>query len=626
MLEGLLLTEKEPVSAWAEKNLRFPRETSPNAPGELSFDRTPYLREILDCAGDWSIENVYVSGGAQIGKSAMLVALLGYMIGQQPSNGMWAMTSLEQMRLFSRKRLMPFIRENPCLSQYLKPDDPSSFRDLNYELLNMTVRLVGTGSPANLSSESCAWVIGDEAAKWVHNAKAEAPPLQLIRERTKGFPRRFHIFTSTPTTVESEFWQGFASSDMRQFFMPCPHCKELFAFEFKRETMKWDKPEDGSIDIDLAAETVRYICPHCSGEIYEQDKPALMTQGKWMPSESLRREYASDKVIPSSKDRGYHIDSLYSPFVSWGKCVRAYLDCYTRLTYAVDYQNFRNSWCALPWEHTRVTVKPEHITRLCGTHERKRIPGKPHYVTVGYDPGGNQTHWAACAVYAGGDMRVIDWGTILMFRTEYHYITELDDDGEEAQRPVVDRPGIAPHFDSLAWLNEAGEVVRPMMGFVDAGYSTSDIYAECYMKPGVLMPTKGASEAVGTWFLRKASDAFPGLPVLQYSDHNAKTSLYARTIASGEAPRLILPREEDCELEFLKGLSGQKLIRKGNRDVWRQVPEDHYGDCIKLQRIAWWLLGRRYEPTAILPGAENESAADGELEDAETEGEMEAEE
>lgn len=596
MLEGLLLTEREAASAWCERNLVFPRDTSPNAPGPLSFERQPYLREILDCAGDPTVENVFVCGGAQIGKSALLIALLGYFVAQQPSNGIWAMTSLEQVRLFSRKRVMPFIKANPGLARYVKVQDPAAFQALNYELMHMSVRFVGTGSPANLSSESCAWVIGDEAAKWPHNAKDEAPPLQLIRERTKGFPRRFHLFTSTPTTVENEFWQGFCGTDMRQFFMPCPYCGGEFAFVFTRETMRWDKPENGHVDIDLAAATVRYVCPHCGGEIWEEQKADLMAKGRWRSSEALRREYASETVEPSTRDRGYHLDSLYSPFVSWGKCVRAFLECYTKLTVALDLQNFRNSWCALPYEFTKVTVKPEHITALCGTHRRGEVPGEPYYLSVGYDPGGNQTHWVACAVYEGGDMRVVDWGTLLAFRTEYHL--EPVGDGE-ATRPVVDKPGVAPHFAGLEWCGH-----RPYMGFVDAGYSTGDIYAECSMQPGMLMPTKGASDAVGTFYVRKAGDAWPGLPVLQYSDHNAKISLYDRTITKKEAPRLVLPVEEDCDMELLRGLSGQKLVRKGEKEVWRKVPDDHFGDCIKLQRVAWWLLGRRFEAGAVLPEAD----------------------
>lgn len=182
---------------------------------------------------------------------------------------------LSHRLVFSKKRVMDFLKANACLARYIRPGDTSAFQPLNYQLAHMDVKFVGAGSPANMASTPAAWVIGDEAAKWPHVNKDEAPPMQLLMERTKAFPRRFHMFCSTPTTVENEFWQGFLSTDMRQYFVPCPHCGGEFVFKFSRDTVRWDKPENGVTDIDLAAATVRYICPHCQGEIYEDEKPAM---------------------------------------------------------------------------------------------------------------------------------------------------------------------------------------------------------------------------------------------------------------------------------------------------------------------------------------------------------------
>lgn len=603
MLEPLLLRERERASVWAESHLVFPRGTSPNAPGPLSFERQPYLREILDCATDPTVETVYVCGGAQIGKTALLIAMLGVFMGQQPGNGVWAMTSLDQVRDFSKKRVMEFIRANPCLARYLRPGDVSAFQPLNYQLLHMDVKFVGTGSPANLASTPAAWVIGDEAAKWPHVNKEEAPPMQLLMERTKAFPRRFHVFCSTPTTVENEFWQGFLGTDMRQFFVPCPLCGGEFVFRFSKETVRWDRPESGVTDIDLAASTVRYVCPHCGGEIYEDSKADMLRRGCWRPSDELRMEYGDGRIEPSRSSRGYHLDTMYSPFVSWGAYVRKFLECYQRLTVATDLQNLRNSWGALPYEFTKVSVKEEHVSELCGEHARGEVPGDPYYVSVGYDPGGDATHWVACAVYDGGEMRVIDWGTILQARSETH----LEDEGtvdEPRWRTVVDKPGVAPHFLSLRWGEREADV-----GFVDAGYMTGAIYDECAMVPGRLTPTKGVSTKVGTWYTRPAGASWPDLTVVSYVDYFAKMSLYAETIARRHSPRLILPRAEDCDRELLAGLKGQKLVERGRGMEWRKVPDDHYGDCIKLSRVGWWVLGRRFEEADVIGGEYPEEEA-----------------
>ncbi len=601
MLEALLMKDRPRPSEWAETHLVFPRGMSPNAPGRLSFDRTPYLREILDCCLNPEVETVYVAGGSQIGKTAMLGTMLGVFMELEPSNGLWAMTSLEQVREFSRTRLMEFVMANPCLARHVPQFNPAAFSPLHYQFDNMDVKLVGVGSPANMASMPAAWVIGDEAAKypWVH--KDEAPPLQLLKERTKAFPRRFHVFTSTPTTVENEFWQAFLSSDMREYFVPCPYCGGEFVFKFSRETVVWDKSPEGLTDIDLAEQTARYLCPHCGREIYNEQKFEMMRRGHWAPSEDLRREFGDERVRPSRTTRGYHIGSLYSPFLTFGHYVRQFLECLQKLTVQTDLQNLRNSWEALPYEFTKVQVKSEHITKLCLEYPRGVVPEDYYYISVGYDPGGNETHWVACAVGEGGAMWVIDWGTLLNFRTESHLVNAGSDAVPEWQS-VVDKPGIAPHFRSLRW----GDAV-PTVGFVDSGYMTGDIYDECAMLPGELTPTKGSSSRLGTWWLRPAGASWPGMQCLQYVDYYAKMSLYSETIAHGRKPALHLPAVEDCDVDFVRGLSGQKLVQHALRQDWRRVPDDHYGDCIKLQRVGWWALGTRFEQGDSLVAASEDA-------------------
>lgn len=72
-------------------------------------------------------------------------------------------------------------------------------------------------------------------------------------------------------------------------------------------------------------------------------------------------------------------------------------------------------------------------------------PVEPLYLVAGYDPGELQTHWVVCAVTAGGELWVIDWGTILSFRTE------------------GGRKGVAAHFPGL--LYQAGDhIFQPALG------------------------------------------------------------------------------------------------------------------------------------------------------------------
>lgn len=593
MFESLKISERPRLSEWAEGRLILPQGTSPNDPGRLSFARSPYMRGVLDCFTDPSVHRIILSWGSQCGKSLVLNVGLAGRMELQPGNGMWAMTNRDLMHGYVAKRLMPLIQANPCLSQHLLKD-PAKFKPSSWDLDCMSVKFVGAGSPSNLSSETCAWIFADECAKYQHVVKEEASPLKLIMERTKGFIAPLQVLTSTPTYIENEFWQEFCQGDMCQFFVPCPYCGEKFAFEFSRENVIWDKPAGGGIDIDLAEKTTRYICPHCKEGIWNEQKFAMMEKGEWAPSEALRRELGDPNLKPSKKVRSFQLSTLYSPYKTFGEYTRKFLECLQMLDMSNALHNLRNSWGGLPWEHLTVNVKVDDLQALCGRYERGTLPEgvEPYYISVGYDPGGTNTHWVACAVCPGGEMYIIDWGTLGTFATESH--KEQGEDGQWVD--VIDAPGIAVHFQGLAW-----GALRPSVGFIDSGYQTGKVYTECAMlAPGVLTPTKGSTSQWGTWTVRPCGPAWPGREVIIYVDHQAKTSLYADTIAGGRPPALHLPRREDVTPDLYKGLSGQKLIKTPSGERWRDVKEDHYGDCVKIQRIGFATMRNDLEDPAAV--------------------------
>ena len=196
-------------------------------------------------------------------------------------------------------------------------------------------------------------------------------------------------------------------------------------------------------------------------------------------------------------------------------------------------------------------------------------PVEPLYLVAGYDPGELQTHWVVCAVSAGGELWVIDWGTILSFRTE------------------GGRKGVAAHFPGL--LYQAGDqIFQPALGLVDSGWSAEATYTECALMPGQLYPTKGSAAGFGVWN-RTDLKTHPGLELYTYQDRAAKIELYAERIAHGRGPGLHLPGNADPDL--IRGLSGQVLEEKpGSPSQWKKIAGDHYGDCVKLCMFSWWVL------------------------------------
>ena len=346
------------------------------------------------------------------------------------------------------------------------------------------------------------------------------------------------------------------------YYIPCPHCSTFITLEFSRQTLVWETPPSGT-DLNIVEATARYICPLCQGTITNEDKLRIMLQGEWRPTNTEAHHTR----------RGYHLNSLYSPFVSFGQFARKFCECQIALLKSLELQNFRNSWEALPYAHYTVKVEDASVEALKDPTYRRGDTHMPHYICiVCYDPGELQTHWEAMLIGTAGETWIIDWGTILGIRTE----------GEQL--------GILAHFETLRW-----GTVTPELGFVDSGWSTQKIYDECADSADRLYPTRGSEASYGTWHTTRIS-SHPSLTLYTYIDRQAKIALYGDRISRRKDPPLHFPA--DVDKAVISGHSGQILEEKpGSISQWKRLPDDHYGDCTKIGQLAWQIIKDQYPPT-----------------------------
>jgi hypothetical protein len=142
---------------------------------------------------------------------------------------------------------------------------------------------------------------------------------------------------------------------------------------------------------------------------------------------------------------------------------------------------------------------------------------------------------------------------------------------------------------------------------VDSVDWTETVYRECAKVPG-LTPTKGKGAVGINTFGVTPLKAYPALDLVTYSDELAKDELYASIIARGELAELRIP--SDAGGEFIRGLSGQVKEKKASgRAEWKKLPDDHYGDCLKLCRVSWWLHRLTLEPAVYSPPSQTEQNA-----------------
>jgi phage terminase large subunit GpA-like protein len=141
------------VSQWADSFRKLSPESSAEV-GAWHTSRAEYQREILDAVSDPSIESVTIMSCAQVGKTEMLLNLIGYHIHQDPSPILLVQPTLDMAQTFSKDRLAPMLRDSPVLQG--KVADPKA-RDSGNTTLKKNffgghITMCGANSPASLAS------------------------------------------------------------------------------------------------------------------------------------------------------------------------------------------------------------------------------------------------------------------------------------------------------------------------------------------------------------------------------------------------------------------------------------------------------------------------------------------
>ena len=292
------------ISQWADQERRLSSEASAE-PGRWYTSRANYQQGIMDSISDPSIKDIVIMAGSQVGKTEMLLNIVGYHISQDPAPMLVVQPTLEMAQSFSKDRLAPMLRDTPCLKGKVK--DPRS-RDANNTTTHKVfpgghVSLVGSNSPSGLASRPIRIVLCDEVDRYPPSAGSEGDPIQLARKRSATFWNRKIVMVSTPTNKgASRIEQAFEESDKRYYLVPCEDCGE--EQKLKWSNVKWEKDKP---------ETASYVCEGC-GSIWDDAKRfRAIRNGKWEATEDFKGV------------AGFHISGLYSSWTPLADGVRDFL-------------------------------------------------------------------------------------------------------------------------------------------------------------------------------------------------------------------------------------------------------------------------------------------------------------
>ena len=175
---------------------------------------------------------------------------------------------------------------------------------------------------------------------------------------------------STPNIAEtSKIEPAYEASDQRQYQVSCHGCGLLQPIIWAKIKFDDNKPE-----------TARFECRQCGHKHYENDKPRLLTEGKWVAR-------IGDK---SNKVAGFHLSSLYSPngWYSWQNAVEDFLAAQKK---PLQMKDWTNTVLGETWQDKGETVEHELL------YQRFRI----------LEPGNGYCHWPVNDCFDEGYFRQV---------------------------------------------------------------------------------------------------------------------------------------------------------------------------------------------------------------------------
>lgn len=294
------------VASWADHH-RVLSSVSSSEPGRWSTARTPYLREVMDALSPTSrAERVVLMAGAQVGKTECGLNWVGFVIHHAPGPMLLVEPSLEMMKRVSKQRIDALIEATPPLAERVR--DPRS-RDSGNTLLMKdfpggVLVMTGANSAVGLRSMPVRYLFLDEVDAYPGDVENEGDPVELAIQRTVTFRRRKIYLCSTPTLKGlSRIERAYHESDRRIYEVPCDACGRFSQILWRDIVWSQERPEAAA-----------WRCPYCETLHSEWRKPALLAAGRWRAT-----------AEGDGRTVGFHLSSLYSPWLSWGEIVRDFL-------------------------------------------------------------------------------------------------------------------------------------------------------------------------------------------------------------------------------------------------------------------------------------------------------------
>lgn len=476
MNESLLLfkpVKKLNAAEWAEKYRII--QDGAAIPGRFSLEQTPYMREIMEAASDPKIHRISVVSAAQVGKSELMINIIGYKMHLDPAPIIYMTPTVQMVEDFFAERVDPMISSTPELRRLVptRKSRDSQNKRLSKKFKGGHLYGVGGNSVTELAGRSAAIILIDEIDRLKRSTGKEGNAVELLMKRARTYPNRLIITVSTPTVKDdSMIVDLFYEGTQERYKTQCPDCHQFSAITFKDLQFDYAPVEiNGKRTYQLKENSIRYVCPHC-GTIHTEEEMKSQP-AKW---------FADNPEAYEKGHRSFWLKGFNSKFARWAEIISNFLNTKDnperlKVTVNTDFGELWEDKGSYGVDELGILKRREDYGKNDdGTPVE--IPDEVAYLTMAVDTQDSWFEYEVLGYGKDGQTYGIKHGKILGTPTDPSVLEQL--------RQVI----IQPRFGKNRSFS-----MKPMLTFIDSGghFSTAiKRFAKDMQLSGVMVyPIKG---------------------------------------------------------------------------------------------------------------------------------------
>ena len=375
---GIPARDTRPIYEWARDNVA----DIPGSPirGRFDIRNSPWLKRPLETLTDPLCRHTTLIAPVQTGKTLLAELAIAYRIANDPGPCSFTFQSDEMASIEAKTRLMPLLESIAPVARLLPR--PGPLRTQQEIFFGNQFLVLNSANLAHQQSQSIRFKVNDELwfPRW-----AEIYPHAVARVSAFEAQGISHILDISQGGVEGDTaWKSHDGGTREFWHADCQGCGKPMPLRFRckredgtRAGVVWAneaRRDDGTFNAARAAETVRFVCPHCGHEHADNDR----TRHLWRQS---GRYLTPEGAKPARRRVSFNYEAVVAlPMETLAAQFCAAENAFAKTGDETERRNFLQKKEARFWQQTRNTIEIFEGRGVSGyttaTYRPDKVPGE----------------------------------------------------------------------------------------------------------------------------------------------------------------------------------------------------------------------------------------------------------